>query len=210
MLTFKLEGEISDKLQGRFSPGFSMPQILDSLEKAAVDPRIKGIAVEISPLAVRVRGVCMRFVFVCLCVCVLSMWCECGRCFALQERRPRPCVCLKQQMLLLRVLWPQAGLGLAIADVALSLLCVRPPTSACGRQIGWSKVQELRRYIKMFRDSGKYTVCYMKVRPLLPLLQQCSDGLSHAALHALVLRYVRTVHCIQAVSGHAARPAGSS
>lgn len=30
-------------------------------------------------------------------------------------------------------------------------------------QIGWSKVQELRRYIKMFRDSGKYTVCYMKV-----------------------------------------------
>lgn len=56
VLTFKLEGEISDKLQGRFSPGFSMPQILDSLEKAAVDPRIKGIAVEISPLAV--SGLC--------------------------------------------------------------------------------------------------------------------------------------------------------
>jgi protease-4 len=53
VLTFKLEGEISDKLQGRFSPGFSMPQILDALEKAAVDPRVKGIAVEISPLAVR-------------------------------------------------------------------------------------------------------------------------------------------------------------
>jgi len=52
VLTFKLEGEISDKLQGRFSPGFSMPQLLDSLEKAAVDPRIKGIAVEINPLAV--------------------------------------------------------------------------------------------------------------------------------------------------------------
>lgn len=52
VLAFKLEGEISDKLQGRFSPGFSMPQILDSLEKAAVDPRIKGIAVEISPLSV--------------------------------------------------------------------------------------------------------------------------------------------------------------
>jgi hypothetical protein len=33
----------------------------------------------------------------------------------------------------------------------------------CLLQIGWSKVQELRRYIKMFRDSGKYTVCYMKV-----------------------------------------------
>jgi hypothetical protein len=40
-------------LQGRFSPGFSMPQIIDALEKAAVDPRVKGIAVEISPLVVR-------------------------------------------------------------------------------------------------------------------------------------------------------------
>lgn len=57
VLTFKLEGEISDKLQGRFSPGYSMPQLLDSLEKAAVDPRIKGIAVEISPLAVSGAGV---------------------------------------------------------------------------------------------------------------------------------------------------------
>jgi hypothetical protein len=35
--------------------------------------------------------------------------------------------------------------------------------SVDGLQIGWSKVQELRRYIKMFRDSGKYTICYMKV-----------------------------------------------
>lgn len=65
VLTFKLEGEISDKLQGRFSPGFSMPQILDSLEKAAVDPRIKGIAVEINPLAVRVFGVGLWVVFEC-------------------------------------------------------------------------------------------------------------------------------------------------
>lgn len=80
VLAFKLEGEISDQLQGRFSPGFSMPQLCDSLEKAAVDPRIKGIAVEINPL-----------------------------------------------------------------------------------QIGWSKVQELRRYIQMVRDSGKFTIAYMKV-----------------------------------------------
>jgi hypothetical protein len=29
-------------------------------------------------------------------------------------------------------------------------------------QIGWSKVQELRRYIKLFRDSGKFTIAYMK------------------------------------------------
>ncbi|KAF6255484.1 peptidase family S49-domain-containing protein [Scenedesmus sp. NREL 46B-D3] len=79
VLTFKLEGEISDQLQGRFSPGFSIPQLTDALEKAAVDPRVKGIAVEINPLA-----------------------------------------------------------------------------------IGWAKVQELRRYIKLFRDSGKFTIAYMK------------------------------------------------
>lgn len=79
VLTFKLEGEIPDQLQGRFSPGFSMPQIIDALEKAAVDPRIKGIAVEISPLA-----------------------------------------------------------------------------------IGWAKAQELRRYIQLFRDSGKFATAYMK------------------------------------------------
>jgi hypothetical protein len=29
-------------------------------------------------------------------------------------------------------------------------------------QIGWAKVQELRRYIKLFRDSGKFTIAYMK------------------------------------------------
>lgn len=41
--------------------------------------------------------------------------------------------------------------------------------ASAGLQIGWSKVQELRRYIKMFRDSGKYTICYMKVMQLLGL-----------------------------------------
>mgnify|MGYP001810060505 CR=1 FL=1 len=46
--------------QGRFSPGFSMPQIIDALEKAAVDPRIKGIAVEISPLAVSLDLLLLR------------------------------------------------------------------------------------------------------------------------------------------------------
>eukprot|EP00882_Tetradesmus_deserticola_P001055 GHRQ01001141.1.p1 GENE.GHRQ01001141.1~~GHRQ01001141.1.p1 ORF type:complete len:653 (+),score=373.33 GHRQ01001141.1:173-1960(+) len=56
-----------------------MPQLTDALEKAAVDPRVKGIAVEINPLA-----------------------------------------------------------------------------------IGWAKVQELRRYVKLFRDSGKFSIAYMK------------------------------------------------
>jgi hypothetical protein len=52
VLAFKLDGAIPDQLQGRFAPGFSLPQICDALEKAAVDPRVLGIAVEISPLAV--------------------------------------------------------------------------------------------------------------------------------------------------------------
>jgi hypothetical protein len=48
----QLEGEVSDALKGRFAPGFSIPQICSALEKAALDPRIAGVAVEISPLAV--------------------------------------------------------------------------------------------------------------------------------------------------------------
>ncbi|KAI8476080.1 MAG: peptidase family S49-domain-containing protein [Monoraphidium minutum] len=80
VLAFKLEGEVSDKLQGRFAPGFSVPQICSALEKAAVDPRIEGIAVEIGPLAV-----------------------------------------------------------------------------------GWARMQELRRYVELFKASGKYAICYMKI-----------------------------------------------
>jgi hypothetical protein len=44
-----------------------------------------------------------------------------------------------------------------ISRLVVPVMCV------CLLQIGWSKVQELRRYIKLFRDSGKYTICYMKV-----------------------------------------------
>ncbi|GBF99919.1 serine protease chloroplastic, partial [Raphidocelis subcapitata] len=74
-----LEGEISDTLKGRFAPGFSVPQICSALEKAALDPRVQGIAVEIAPLA-----------------------------------------------------------------------------------IGWAKLAEVRRYVELFRSSGKFTVAWMK------------------------------------------------
>jgi hypothetical protein len=50
-LTFKLEGDVSDALKGRFAPGVSLPQVVSALEKAALDPRISGIAVEIGPLS---------------------------------------------------------------------------------------------------------------------------------------------------------------
>lgn len=29
-------------------------------------------------------------------------------------------------------------------------------------QIGWAKVQEIRRYVDYFRQSGKFSICYMK------------------------------------------------
>lgn len=79
VLVFKLEGDISDQSRGRFDPGLSVPQICQSLQKAALDPRIKGLAIEIGPLA-----------------------------------------------------------------------------------IGWAKVQEIRRYLSYFRQSGKFTMVYMK------------------------------------------------
>ena len=75
----QMEGDISDQARGRFDSGLSIPQICQSLQKAALDPRIKGIAIEIGPLA-----------------------------------------------------------------------------------IGWAKAQEIRRHLTYFRQSGKFTVVYMK------------------------------------------------
>lgn len=51
VLVFKLEGEVSDQSRGRFDKGLSLPSICSALEKAALDPRVKGIAVEIGPLS---------------------------------------------------------------------------------------------------------------------------------------------------------------
>jgi protease-4 len=50
----QLEGAIVDANKGFFdrSPGVSMPQLTQSLQKAALDPRVAGIAIEIEPLAV--------------------------------------------------------------------------------------------------------------------------------------------------------------
>ena len=56
-LAFKMEGAIPDALQGGAAPwpsagAPSVPQIAEALEKAAYDPRVAGLAVEIGPLAV--------------------------------------------------------------------------------------------------------------------------------------------------------------
>lgn len=80
VLTFKLDGEISDQKKGRFAPGLSVPQLCDVLEKAALDPRIVGICVEIGPLSA-----------------------------------------------------------------------------------GWAKVQEVRRYLDLFQQSGKFSIAYSKL-----------------------------------------------
>ncbi|KAG1677042.1 hypothetical protein FOA52_001212 [Chlamydomonas sp. UWO 241] len=80
VLVMKLEGDISDQMRGRFDSGLSVPQICAALQKAALDPRIKGVAIEVGPLGT-----------------------------------------------------------------------------------GWAKLQELRRHITYFRESGKFTMAYMKV-----------------------------------------------
>ncbi|KAL7153025.1 hypothetical protein ABFS83_04G137200 [Erythranthe nasuta] len=51
VLTMKIRGEISDQLKSRFSSGLSLPQICENLIKAAYDPRISGIYLQIEPLS---------------------------------------------------------------------------------------------------------------------------------------------------------------
>ncbi|KAF8407914.1 hypothetical protein HHK36_007052 [Tetracentron sinense] len=50
VLSMKLGGQISDQLKSRFSIGLSLPQICENLIKAAHDPRISGIYLQIEPL----------------------------------------------------------------------------------------------------------------------------------------------------------------
>lgn len=78
-LTMKLGGKIAEEMQSRFSSTQSLPDICNSLRKAAYDPRIKGIVVKIDPL-------------------------ECG----------------------------------------------------------WAKVQEIKRHVSFFRQSGKWAIAYME------------------------------------------------
>jgi len=79
VLAIKLEGEISDQSKGWLDPGTSIPQLCEALHKAALDPRVTGLAIEVAPLA-----------------------------------------------------------------------------------LGYAKLQEIRRYITLFRQSGKFTVAFMK------------------------------------------------
>ncbi|XP_073010408.1 serine protease SPPA, chloroplastic [Typha latifolia] len=50
VLSIKLRGQISDQLKSRFATGLSLPQICENLIKAAYDPRISGIYLQIEPL----------------------------------------------------------------------------------------------------------------------------------------------------------------
>lgn len=51
VLSMKLRGRITDQLTNRFSSGLSLPQICENFEKAAYDPRISGIYLQIEPLS---------------------------------------------------------------------------------------------------------------------------------------------------------------
>ncbi|ONI09001.1 hypothetical protein PRUPE_5G211500 [Prunus persica] len=50
VLTMKLRGQVSDQLKSRFSSGLSLPQICENLVKAAYDPRISGVYLQIESL----------------------------------------------------------------------------------------------------------------------------------------------------------------
>ncbi|RZC61064.1 hypothetical protein C5167_022830 [Papaver somniferum] len=50
VLSMKLRGQISEQLKSRFSSGLSLPQICENFTKAAYDPRISGIYLQIEPL----------------------------------------------------------------------------------------------------------------------------------------------------------------
>eukprot|EP00198_Chlamydomonas_reinhardtii_P001161 XP_001690496.1 signal peptide peptidase [Chlamydomonas reinhardtii] len=52
VLAFKLEGDISDQERTFFDSGTSLPALCQALRKAALDPRIQGVAIEIAPLAI--------------------------------------------------------------------------------------------------------------------------------------------------------------
>lgn len=51
VLSMKLRGQISDQLKSRFASGLSLPQICENFIKAAYDPRITGIYLQIEPLS---------------------------------------------------------------------------------------------------------------------------------------------------------------
>jgi len=52
VLTLKIGGQISEEVQPRFSSTPSLPQLCLCLRKAALDPRIVGVAIKVEPLAI--------------------------------------------------------------------------------------------------------------------------------------------------------------
>lgn len=50
VLKLKLSGKITEQFQGRFTSGLSLPQVCQNLVKAAYDPRISGVYLQIEPL----------------------------------------------------------------------------------------------------------------------------------------------------------------
>ena len=47
---WRVAGGLPEKVQGRFAPGTSLPVLCSCLRKAALDPRISGIYLKLSPL----------------------------------------------------------------------------------------------------------------------------------------------------------------
>lgn len=47
----QLDGDIAEQKGGRFAPPLSIPQLKEALEKAAYDPRIRGIHLKIGAVS---------------------------------------------------------------------------------------------------------------------------------------------------------------
>ena len=49
--SLQLDGDIAEQKGGRFAPPLSIPQLKEALEKAAYDPRIRGIHLKIGAVS---------------------------------------------------------------------------------------------------------------------------------------------------------------
>lgn len=66
VLKIKLSGKVTEQLQRRFSTGLSLPQVCENLVKAAYDPRISGVFLQIEPLDCgwgKIEEICRHILF---------------------------------------------------------------------------------------------------------------------------------------------------
>lgn len=137
LVVLQLEGAIAEQPQGRFSSTLSLPALCDCLLKAAYDPRIVGVVVKIDPLA-----------------------CGWGK---LQVGWVEGCAGGRGVVAVGRNAWLGSWVVWMAGQVAggASNPCfdrcapLSPPPHS---------LQEIRRHIEVFNESGKMSMAFMEVR----------------------------------------------